>query len=197
MLEYAWHWPWPLKWTKVKYKCISRKPMYDLPFTINSNLYHIACETIIYELSKYCQLQYLTLNRSSRSWGITSLITHWMSNWFACKYIKKMAVQSQTLFVSSTNELYKRTFYRLPMLNIGKILFLTLTISMKVTILNVEITKAHNGCQTKNKESLRASIWRPVCRKRSQTKIKKRLSTISKHQAVRLLIDQRPLVFDL
>ena len=37
-----------LKWSKVKCKYTSQKPMYDFPFIVNGNLYHvIVCKIII------------------------------------------------------------------------------------------------------------------------------------------------------
>ena len=144
--KYPWPWHWPFEWAKVKYKYTSLKPMNDFSFNINSTSV-IVCEIIIYELSKYCQLQHLTLKPKFKVKRNNVADCTLDLKFCPCKLVKN-GCSTSNLFLWSTKELYRSTFYRLPVLKIGKFWMFTFKISMKVTNLNDKITNAHNDYKT-------------------------------------------------
>ena len=107
-----------------------------------------------------------------------------------------MAVLSHTVIVWSTNELWSRTLYQLPMLKLGKFLIFTLKISMKVTDLECQNTKSTQLPTAQKWAFARLSLTSGATISLDRKK-KNTLSTISLHYAVPLLTDQRPLVFNV
>ena len=137
--------------------------MYDFPFTVNSNLYHICHCLQDKNFQNIADLNIWPWNRSSRR--ITSPIAHWMSNWFSNSLAKKMAVVSQTVCVWSINDLWVMQSHILSALHVKNrdlFEFLTFQIFMKVTHLECQNNKKHTMVAKPINESLHASIWRLV-----------------------------------
>ena len=137
----------------------SKAYIYDFPFIVNRNLYHI-CHHL---RDNYMIFQNIAndniwaCDRSSKSRGITSPITYWMTNLFPYNLVK-MEVLSQTVFVCFTNEFYRHTFYRIS--NIKRME--NFHFVLKTQIWNVKKTTNTMVAKLTKNDPLRASVWLSV-----------------------------------
>ena len=119
-----------------------------LPFIVNSNLYHIC--------------HYLRDNHI-RTFEIFPISKIWLGN--RCSIAFCVVHQWDV----------KSHICRFPMLEIGKFWIFTFKISMKITNLDINITKAHNCCQTETIAIARLDVTSGVtCSRQKRTKTKQK-----------------------
>ena len=116
-------------------------------------------------------------NWNSKSWEITSSITHWMLDWFPYSLVKKLQ-----FYLKKNGSFISNRFCVKEIWN-----FLPWISPWRSQIWIAKITKPHNGWQTENNEPLRASNWLLALPVTVWEKEQKTLSTISMHYAVRFL----------